>query len=110
MELVQTFPRLRVRLCMAHWQPTCDHRKRRRDVKIKSRLDIRRILTRENRTSMDRLALGNYVDEVVNQIHAVLGARNQSRYLHIYGCFLLDVWAGVSHWSAVQSSVVLIEI
>jgi len=31
-------------------------------------------------------------------------------HLHMYGCFLLDVWAGVSHWSAVHLSVVLIDI
>lgn len=30
--------------------------------------------------------------------------------IHMYGCFLLDVWAGINHYSAVHSSVALIAI
>lgn len=104
-ELVEIVP---LRIGISHRQSASNSREGRGDVKIKGSLHIGRILAGEDGASVDSLALGDCVQPMVRSTTQIKCIEIQN--IHMYGCFLFDVWASVNHWSAVHFSVVLREI
>lgn len=105
MEAIQLIARRRGHGRLPDRQTTGHHRQRRIDVEVNGAFHIRGVLTREDRAGVDGLALRNWTRDQIDDIQCG-GQRNP----HIYGCFLLEVCAGVNHCSAVHFSVVLTAI
>lgn len=100
-EAVQLVSRAGGHRRLTNGQTTGHHWQWRGDVKVKGAFDIGGILAREDGSCMDSLALRDWWKTLKSNSRSCF-LLCKDYHLHIYGCFLLEVWAGVSHCRAVH--------